>query len=203
MATTHPSRTTPINEPLFVVISGPSGCGKTCIINEFMSKHSDFVRCLSVTTRAPRGTEKDGVDYWFVSEEEFQRRIDTNAFLEYAKVFGRNNYGTPRDFVESNLAAGRSVIKDMDVQGALQVKRNFPKAMLVFVNTPTREILEERLRGRGTEAEEVVQRRLAEANSEIARWKEYDYYLVNHDFHTSADALACLTRAEQFRVNRV
>lgn len=167
----------------------------------FMQRRPDFVRCLSVTTRPPRGQERDGVDYHFVDEPEFLRRVAADAMLEHAQVFGRHRYGTLRSVVEGHLAAGRSVIKDMDVQGAVQVRATFPAAVHVFVVPPTRDDIENRLRGRGTDAPEVIARRLEEADRELACWNRYDYLLINDDVERTVDDLEAIVRAEQVRID--
>jgi guanylate kinase len=155
-----------------------------------------------VTTRPPRGTEQDGVDYHFVDEAEFVRRIDAGAMLEHAQVFGKNRYGTLRAVVEGHLAAGRGVLKDMDVQGAVQVRTTFPAAVQVFVVPPTRAEIERRLRGRGTDAEDVIARRLEEADRELAHWRGYDYLVVNDDVERAVDDLEAIVRAERLRTSR-
>ncbi len=184
----------------FLVIAGPSGVGKSTLINRFLRDHPEFVRCLSVTTRAPRGSEREGLDYYFVDQVEFDRRIAGKAFLEHAKVFGRNWYGTPRSFVEANLSAGRSVVKDVDVQGADQIRRTMPEAVQVFVVPPSHQALEERLRGRGTETEDQVARRLGEAEAELKRWREFDFLVVNDQLERAAADLSAIVRAVRCRI---
>jgi guanylate kinase len=159
-----------------------------------------MLRCLSCTTRAPRGQERDGVDYFFLAPEEFARRAGSGEFLEHATVFGKHSYGTPRAFVEQQLAAGRSVIKDVDVQGAAQIRRTFPAAVQVFVAPSSRAEIERRLRGRGTDSDEVIARRLAEADAELARWRDYDYLVVNDDLGRAVDDLAAVLRAAALRI---
>jgi guanylate kinase len=185
---------------LFVILSGPSGSGKSTLMSAFMRRRADFVRCLSVTTRPPRGTEQDGIDYHFVDEAEFLRRIETGAMLEHAQVFGKYRYGTLRAVVEGRLAAGLGVIKDMDVQGAAQVRTTFPQAVQIFVVPPTRAEIERRLRGRGTDAEDVIARRLAEADRELERWRDYDYLIINDDVERAATDLDLIVRAHRLRI---
>lgn len=184
----------------FLVIAGPSGAGKSTLIQRFLRNRPDVLRCLSVTTRPPRGQERDGVDYFFVTPEEFSRRIATDAFLEHATVFGRHSYGTPRSYVEENLRAGRSVIKDVDVQGARQIHATFPTALTIFVVPPDRAEIERRLRGRGTEDADSIARRLAEADIELAAWGEFDYLIINDDLDRAAADLEAILRAEQLLI---
>jgi len=186
-------------QALFLVLSGPSGSGKSTVIHRFLSRNPGVVRCLSVTTRAPRGAEQDGVDYFFTTPEEFRHRIDAGAFLEHATVFGRHSYGTTRAFVEEHLAAGRGVIKDVDVQGALQIRLSFPQAVQIFIVPPTHAEIERRLRGRGTEDEDTIRRRLDEAEAELARWSEYDYLIFNDDLEQAVRDLEAVVKAEQLK----
>ena len=187
---------------LFVVLSGPSGAGKSTLMDKFVERYPDFVRCLSVTTRSPRGSEQDGIDYFFVNEQEFADRVENNQLLEHAQVFGKHNYGTPRSFVEANLNDGRSVIKDVDVQGAFTIRGTFPGALHVFVVPPDRLEIERRLRSRGTEAEESIRRRLNEADRELNVWDRYDYLIINQDIERAVDDLAVIVAAERLRVRR-
>lgn len=183
-----------------IVISGPSGAGKSTVIQRACALEPRLVRCLSCTTRAPRGAERDGVDYWFLAQEEFDRRAAAGGFLEHAVVFGKASYGTPRAFVEQQLAAGNSVIKDVDVQGAAQIRASFPQAIQVFLIPPDQADVERRLRGRGTDAPEVVARRLAEAEREVARWRDYDYLIVNAEVERAAADLLAVLRASALRI---
>ncbi|MCK6487940.1 MAG: guanylate kinase [Planctomycetes bacterium] len=186
----------------FLVISGPSGAGKSTIIQGLCARLPGLVRCLSCTTRAARGQERDGVDYFFLSAEEFARRTAAGAFLEHATVFGKHSYGTPRAFVEEQLAAGRSVIKDVDVQGGAQIRRSFPAALQVFVAPSSRGEIERRLRHRGTDSEEVIARRLAEADAELARWQDYDHLVINDQLEQAIDDVAAILRAAALRIQR-
>ena len=187
------------DQTMFVVLSGPSGAGKSTLITSFLAAEPDFVRCLSVTSRPPRGDESDGRDYFFVSQERFQGLVLDGAFLEHAQVFGQHSYGTPRSFVAENFAAGRSVIKDVDVQGAIQIRRSFPAAMQIFVVPPSRAEIERRLRGRGTESEDAIRRRLGEAELELAQWAEYDYLVFNDSIEQAVADLRAVVRAERLK----
>lgn len=183
-----------------LVVSGPSGAGKSTVIQRACTLEPSLVRCLSCTTRAPRGSERDGVDYWFLSQAEFDRRAAAGGFLEHAVVFGKASYGTPRAFVEEQLAAGRSVIKDVDVQGAAQIRTSFPQAVQIFLIPPDPGEVERRLRGRGTDAPEVVARRLAEAEREVAHWRDYGFLIVNAEVERAAADLLAVLRASALRI---
>lgn len=186
--------------PRLLVVSGPSGAGKSTVIRRACELEPALVRCLSCTTRPPRGDERDGIDYWFLAQDEFDRRAAAGGFLEHAVVFGKASYGTPRTFVEESLAAGRSVVKDVDVQGAAQIRATFPAAVHVFLVTPDRAEVERRLRGRGTDSEDTVRRRLDEMEREVSRWRSYDYLIVNADVERAAQDLLAVLRASALRI---
>lgn len=162
------------------MISSPSGGGKTTVALRVLAKTDGLVRSISMTTRAPRPGEKNGADYFFVSKEEFEKIKRTDGFLESAEVFGRQ-YGTPRKFVEAELARGKDVLLVIDVQGGLQVKRNCPDAELIFIDPPSLEELERRLRERKTDSEESIQTRLNMAREELADVVHYDHVVQNHE----------------------
>ena len=165
------------------VISGPSGAGKGTIVDQLL-KSGKYELSISCTTRAPRGQEKEGVNYFFKSREEFERMISEHKFLEYADVFGCY-YGTPKDYVLGKLGEGKNVILEIDVQGALQVKKNYPDAVMIFILPPSEEVLLARLRGRGTETEEQIGRRFGKARAEMELADQYDYSVVNDDLMTA------------------
>lgn len=160
-----------------IVVSGPSGSGKGTILSEVL-KSPDYVYSVSATTRSPRKGEIDGKHYFFLARDEFEQRIASGGFVEYAEYNG-NYYGTPTEFVEHNLDEGKNVILEIEVQGAMQIKKTVPDALFVFMTPESREELEDRLRARGTEEEEVIQRRLSIADREIPSALLYDYVIFN------------------------
>ncbi len=157
---------------------------------------------VSFTTRAPRGTEKNGESYHFVERAEFERRLENNEFLEFAEVFG-NYYGTHRSALADAEREGKDLLLDIDVQGAAQLKESVPEAVSIFVLPPTRDILERRLRARSEDAEDVIERRLRDAATEINNYQQYDYVLINQDLEESAADLIAIVRAERVRRARM
>jgi len=180
---------------LLTVIAGPSGVGKGTVHARARASLPESVLSVSVTTRAPRPGEVDGVDYHFVSRERFQELIDEDQLLEWAEYAGQR-YGTPRGPVQEAVAAGRIVVLDIELQGALQVKEHDPDALLVFLVPPSFEELERRLRARDTESEAVLQRRLARAREELSAAHRFDVVVVNDDLDRCVeDVLAAIERA--------
>lgn len=173
---------------LLLVISGPAGSGKGTVVSELMKAHGDeFALSVSCTTREPRKGEIDGVHYFFISREEFKKKIAEDAFLEYAEYCNGNLYGTPTEYVKSQLDKGLNVILEIDVQGGLQIKEKFPDVLLIMVAPPNSRSLEARLRGRGTNTEEDILGRLKRAHEELALLPVYDYLVVSED-NKSAEA---------------
>ncbi len=170
------------------VISGSSGVGKGTVIKEFLKKHPDFKLSISCTTRGMREGEVHGVNYFFLSKEEFKQFIDDEEFLEWAEFSG-NHYGTKKSFVEECLKNGDNLILEIDTKGALNVKRLMPDAVLIFIAPPSVEELEARLRGRHTETEEAIQKRLASIKLEIENSKKFDYTVVNDKVEKAVDDL--------------
>jgi len=170
-----------------VIISGPSGVGKSTICKGIVKRLNNVYLSVSVTTRPKGETEVDGRDYWFISEQEFQERVDKGQFLEHAEVFG-HQYGTPRDKVDEALKAGKTVILEIDVQGARQAKLVFPEAVMIFILPPTGKALKERMERRGRENGEAAEERLEEASSEIAAgWQYYEHMVINEDLQQAID----------------
>ncbi|HYF90380.1 MULTISPECIES: guanylate kinase [unclassified Azospirillum] len=187
---------------LMLVLSSPSGAGKTTIARGLLERDAGITMSVSVTTRAMRPGEAEGLDYYFIDQQRFDRMAETGDLLEHARVFG-NCYGTPRVAVEDALGAGRDVLFAIDWQGAQQLAQNARDDLVsVFVLPPTVSELERRLRGRGQDSEEVIANRMAKASNEISHWPEYDYVIVNHDVDESIAAVLSILRAERLRRRR-
>jgi guanylate kinase len=181
-----------MNQGKLIILAAPSGAGKTSLANALVEGSSDLEFSVSHTTRAPRPGEKHGVHYYFVSREEFDAMVQLNQFLEHATVFG-NSYGTSRAAVESVLARGKSVLLDIDWQGARSIKTRMPQAVSIFILPPSRAALRERLVRRGQDSMEVIERRMHEATSEMSHYPEFDHVVVNDDFEQAlADLKAIL-----------
>lgn len=189
-----------MNRGRLFVISGPSGTGKGTICKELIK--DDKIRLsVSMTTRNPREGEVHGVSYYFAIKEEFLQKIEAGGFLEYAEVFG-NYYGTPKMEVLELLENGIDVLLEIDVQGALQIKEVYPEAVLVFILPPSMEELRARLTGRGTETQDVVERRLGEAAKEISYVKHYDYAVINDDLEEAIENVKTVIKASHFGVTK-
>jgi len=184
------------------IISAPSGSGKSTLVSRLMHNVPGLMFSISYTTRAPRGAEVNGQSYHFVSRVEFEAMIARDEFLEWAEVFG-NYYGTHRGILEEAQAQGKDLVLDIDVQGARQLQCRIPKAVTVFILAPSREILEQRLRARGEDREEVIERRLREAAEEISNYQAYDYVLINRDLTESDARLCAIVNAERVRRTRI
>lgn len=187
---------------VLIVLSGPSGVGKGTVCKELLARNPQVKLSVSATTRAPRPGEVEGVSYFFKTREEFERMIAAGEFLEYMDVFGMNYYGTPRAYVEQQLAAGNDIVLEIDVKGAMNVKRLCPEAVLVFIAPPSMETLKKRLVGRGTETAEAVERRTQEAFAEMKLLPEYDYAVVNDVLEDAVCSVETIIKAERLRVCR-
>jgi guanylate kinase len=184
------------------IISAPSGSGKSTLVHRLLQAVPGLTFSISYTTRPPRASETNGVDYIFISRAEFQARLAHGEFLEYAEVFG-NYYGTNRNTFEKAAHEGKDLVLDIDVQGARQLKVAIPEAISVFVLPPSREVLEQRLRARSQDSEEVIERRLKGAAEEVRNYTQYDYVLINRELEESAARLVSIVRAERLRKARM
>ncbi|MBP3328662.1 MAG: guanylate kinase [Clostridia bacterium] len=188
-----------MSDGTLLVFSGPAGAGKDSVLIEFLKKKVPGVwKSVSYTTRAPRKGEIDGIDYKFVTPEEFEKLIENNFFLEYAK-YGVNYYGTPKSCVDKHLEDGDVVILKIEVQGAEQIKNIYPQSIGAFIVPPSLEILEKRLRERGTETDEDILRRLRIAEDELAYSSNYDYQIINDRLEDAVDDLTAVIRALQLK----
>ena len=184
------------------VVSAPSGAGKTTLCREVRERVPGLAYSISVTTRAPRPGEIDGTDFRFVSEPEFRSRLASDEFAEWAIVHG-NYYGTQAQPLEAALGRGEDVLLDIDTQGAGQLRLRYPEAVLIFIVAPSMSELEQRLRERGSNAQQDIARRLTRAREEIALWRRYDYLIVNQDVKEAVEQLTAIVLAERCRVTRL
>jgi guanylate kinase len=179
---------------ILIVVSGFSGAGKGTLMKELLGKYENYALSVSMTTRTPRPGEKDGESYFFVDRETFERTIAQEGLIEYASYCG-NYYGTPRAYVEEQLDAGRDVILEIEIQGALKVKERFPEALLLFVMPPSAEELKRRLMGRGTESEEVILQRLERASEEAEGIEQYEYLIINDKLEECVEQMHAIISA--------
>ena len=191
-----------MNKGLLVVVSGPSGVGKGTICNALRAKYTELVYSVSATTRPMREGEVEGVNYFFLSKEDFLAKIEAGAFLEWAEVYG-NFYGTPKWIIDTQLAAGNHVLLEIDMQGAVQVKKAYPESVLVFILPPSEEELAKRLSGRGTDSAEVIAKRLACWQQEKEMLKYYDYAVVNDTVSQAVERVSHIITAEECSVKRM
>lgn len=186
-----------------IVVSGPSGAGKGTLLGMAMEGDENAVFSISATTRKARGAEVEGKDYFFVDDNRFNNMVENGEFLEYASVFGAHSYGTPKAPVIESMAKGYDVYLDIDVQGALQVKKAMPEAVLVFILPPSKAILEQRLRSRATDTDEAIARRLQTAQTELGYANEYDYIIINNDAQKAAKEIKAVVSAEKCTAQRM
>lgn len=190
------------NKGILLVLSGFSGSGKGTVMKEIMKKYSDrYALSISATTRSPRQGETDGVEYFFKTREEFEEMIAKDELIEYAQYVS-NYYGTPKAYVQEQLNAGKDVILEIEIQGALKIKEKFPDTLLLFMTPPSAEELKKRLIGRGTESMEVIQARLKRAIEEAEGIEKYDYLIINDDLEECVERFHSIVTNEHERVSR-
>jgi len=203
-----PGKTLPVISPLLVVISAPSGGGKTTLCQQLLKARPQMTRAVTCTTREPRRGEQDGTDYYFLDAESFLKRVQAGNFLEHATVYG-NSYGTLKGEVLGKLRQGKDVLLNVDVQGAATIRQRaeedleLKRALVsVFLTPASMEILEQRLRKRGTDSDTVIQKRLSVARQEIAQWKNFDYLLISQSIDEDLRRMLDIIEAEKMRVDR-
>ena len=189
-----------MNKGLLIAVSGFSGSGKGTIMKRLLEKYPDYALSISATTRQPREGEREGVDYFFKTEEEFRKMIEGGELIEYAGYVG-HHYGTPRAYVEEKRAAGYDVFLEIEVQGALKVKELFPETLLIFVSAPSIAEIRNRLKKRGTESDEVIEERIAQIHREIASVPGYDYLIINEEVEESVDLIHSILSAEHHKTS--
>ena len=188
---------------LLIVVSGPSGAGKDTICNKVVENLKDTKISISMTSREPRGKEVDGVDYYFVSKEEFEKRIEKDEFLEYAVVHNNKYYGTPKGKIEEDINKGKNIILVIDIQGALKIKEKVKEALFIFIMPPSMEELKERLIKRNTETKDKILERFKTAYNEINEFTKYNYVVVNDRVEKAVDKVKSIIIAEKCRVDRI
>ena len=186
---------------ILMVLSGFSGAGKGTLMKKLLETYDNYALSVSMTTRQPREGERDGIEYFFSTKEAFEQKIKEGGLIEYAQYCG-NYYGTPKAYVEEQLANGKDVILEIEIQGALQIKKKFPEALLLFATPPSIEELEKRLRGRGTETEEVIRKRLLRAGEEAEGMDAYDYLVINDDLERCVEEIHSIVNAARNTPNR-
>ena len=186
---------------LLTVVSGFSGAGKGTLMKGLLSKYDNYALSVSMTTRAPRPGEENGREYFFITREQFEKNIADGKLIEHAQYVG-NYYGTPKDYVFEQLEAGKDVLLEIEIQGALQIKKKFPEALLLFVTTKDAQTLVNRLKGRGTEEEDVIVKRLKRAAEESEGIEEYEYLIVNDDLDTCIEDMNDIIQKAKLRADR-
>jgi len=185
---------------ILVVVSGFSGAGKGTLMKELLSRYDNYALSISATTRSPREGEVDGKEYFFVSRERFETMIEQDELIEYADYVG-NYYGTPKAYVTEQMEAGKDVVLEIEMQGALKVKAKFPETLLIFVTPPSAKMLYQRLRTRGTETEEVIAKRMSRAVEESQDMHRYDYLVINDDLDTCVREMHELIQAQHLKMS--
>lgn len=190
------------NEGMLVLFSGPSGVGKDTVLDIILNKDERLQRSISLTTREKRSGETDGVDYYFITKDEFLNMVDDGQVLEYAQ-YGENIYGTPKAPVDKWLSEGKTIILKIEVKGAQKIRELYPEALSIFLLPPSMQILEDRIRGRGTESEQDIEKRLEIAKNEILRSADYDFVVVNDDIDEASNDVLSIIKALNFTYKRM
>lgn len=188
---------------LLIVVSGPSGAGKDTVCNKVVEDMKDTKISISMTSREPRGKEQDGVEYYFVTKEEFEEKIKNDEFLEYAVVHNNQYYGTPKAKIEEDISKGKNIILVIDIQGALKIKEILPEALFIFIMPPSMEELKDRLIKRGTESKKKILERFKTAYNEINEFAKYNYVVVNDRVDKAVNKVKSIITAEKCRVDRI
>ena len=188
---------------LLIVISGPSGCGKSTLVQMLLEKRDNIILSISDTTRSPRGEEKDGIDYNFITPEKFKENIKNDKYLEYASVYTGTYYGTPEDFVNKKLNEGTDVILEIDIEGARKVNEKRKDAVFIFIMPPSMKVLKERLKSRKTESKDQVIERFKTAYKEINEVSKYNYVIVNDNLEDALSKMDAIITCEKCRVDRI
>ena len=190
-----------MSKGVLTIVSGFSGAGKGTVMKGLLANYDNYALSISATTRRPREGEQDGREYFFKTREEFEEMIAADALIEHA-CYVENYYGTPRAYVEEQLALGKDVILEIEIQGALQIRKRFPDTLLLFISPPDARTLEKRLVGRGTESMDVIENRLSRAVEEAEGIESYDYFIINDDLNTCVEQVHRLIQGEHSRVSR-
>jgi guanylate kinase len=184
---------------LIIVVSAPSGAGKSTLCKELLGRFPNLKRSISFTTRAPRIGEKNKIDYFFVSKEEFKKMVSQNKFAEWANVHDYY-YGTPKEYLDKTINAGKDAIMSIDVQGALRIKKSYPKAVMIFIKTPSMKVLEQRLRNRRKDNAQVISKRLRNAKKELSYLPRYSYLVINDSIGRAVKELSAIIIAEHRKI---
>lgn len=184
-----------------IIVSAPSGAGKTSICDAVVKKDKNTVSSVSATTRAPRKGEKNGVEYFFVREAKFKSMLKGKKFAEWAKVHG-NYYGTPKSFLDKTIKSGKNVLLEIDVQGGINIKKQYPDACMIFIMAPDMKTIEKRLRARNTDSDEVIRKRLENARKEIRSLSKYEYLVINDRFEKAVESVFTIIKSLEYRIEK-